>query len=55
MPANWKAEIETAHEQTEQTVESGLGELAERNIRPRLLGVLYVVLGVILSTVGNLV
>jgi hypothetical protein len=55
MPSEWKREIAEVKRAAEEHAQTLVRSLADRHLSLRLLGLGYVVLGVILSTVGNLV
>jgi|SRR5579862_9859735 len=55
MPDEWKMDIDKRAEQTEKLARALVKGLADRNLELRLLGVAFVVLGIFLSTAGNLV
>lgn len=54
-PARWKREIDQSAKGLADLSQSLVANLADRNLALRLLGLLFVVLGLCLSTVGNLV
>jgi hypothetical protein len=54
-PAQWQADIEEAQHQAEGFTREEVKRLADRRLALRLLGLGFVVLGLLLSTVGNLV
>ncbi|HEY2354497.1 MAG TPA: hypothetical protein VGH79_06335 [Gaiellaceae bacterium] len=55
MPHEWKADIARQAEETEDLMRRLISGLENRNLSLRLLGVGFVVIGLILSTTANLV
>ncbi len=54
-PESWRADIEAVRHQLEAGQREAIHRSAERRIHIRLLGLAYVVLGLVLSLIGNLV
>jgi hypothetical protein len=55
MPSEWQREIAAAKQAAQQHAQTLVRGLADRHLSLRLLGLGFVVLGLLLSTVGNLV
>lgn len=55
LPSQWSDDIDRARRDVETEIRKGLHDLAEREIELRLLGLLLLLLGLFLSSVGNLI
>jgi hypothetical protein len=55
LPAEWREEIERARAEMERLSRELVREVADRRIRLRLLGLLYVAIGIVLSGLANVV
>lgn len=55
LPARWRADIEDASDVLRREQTQALRELSDRHLRQRLLGVVFLIVGIVLATAGNLV
>jgi hypothetical protein len=55
LPERWRSEIEKTRKELEGKTQDLVKRLADRNLRLRLLGVLYVVIGLTFSWLGNVI
>lgn len=55
LPRAWRSDIDQARSESERLAHKLVAGLADRNLALRLLGVGYVVVGLLLSAAGNLV